>query len=346
LLLALLGAAFAVRVPIGSFLFDRAVKARVGQDALAPLPDGLHIGLCGTGSPLPDPDRAGPCTFIRAGKRLFLVDVGGGAVRQLGEMGVQIGQIDGIFLTHFHSDHFDGLSEAMLLRWTGGGHATPLPVYGGAGVERIVDGLNMAYALDADYRVAHHGADIVPPSGKGGRAVSFALETDTDQAVVYEGEGLQVTAIRVKHDPVAPAFGYRFDYKGRSALISGDTAYTPVLAKACNGCDLLVHEALNPEMVAKIGGALKKRGNKRLAKIMSDIPGYHASPVEAARTAHDGKAKMLVLTHIVPALPSKLLEAYFVNGTTVVYDGPIIVGHDRMLFSLPAGKAGIVRKAL
>jgi ribonuclease Z len=333
-------------VQVGRFLFDRAVKARVGQDALANLPDGLHVGLCGTGSPLPDSSRAGPCTFVRAGKKLFLIDVGGGAVRKLGEMGVQLGQVDGIFLTHFHSDHIDGLGEAMLLRWTGGGHSAPLSVHGSAGVERIVDGLNMAYAFDADYRVAHHGADIVPPAGKGGLAVPFVLPAETDQALVFEGDGLRVTAIRVKHDPVTPSFGYRFDYKGRSVLVSGDTAFAPALAKVCNGCDIIIHDVLNKEMVGTIGNALKQRGSDRLAKIMGDIPGYHASPVEAARTAHDGKAKMLVLTHIVPALPSKSLEAYYLAGTRQVYGGPIILGHDGMLFSMPAGKSGIDQRSL
>jgi ribonuclease Z len=341
-----LAAAFLSRDAIGGFLFDRAVGRGAGSDALANLPDGLHVGLCGTGSPLPDAKRAGPCTFVRAGKRLFLVDVGGGAVRRLGEMHVQLGQVERIFLTHFHSDHIDGLGEAMLMRWTGSGQSNPIPVHAGLGVDQVVEGFNSAYALDAGYRVQHHGPKTVPPAGRGGIAMPFTLADGAETAVIFEEGGVRVTAIKVRHDPVTPAFGYRIDYAGRSVVISGDTAKAEQLARACNGCDLMVHEALNPQMVRRIEDQMKTTGNARLAKIMSDIPGYHASPVEAAQTARAGRAQMLVLTHIVPATPISSIEAYFMRGVSDAFSGKALLGRDGLLISMPAKSRAISTRDL
>ena len=157
--------------PIGMALMARAADARAGRDATAGLPDGLHVALCGTGSPLPDPTRAGPCSVVIAGKRIFVVDTGDGGARNILLMGIPPGRIEALFLTHFHSDHIDGLGPLMLLRWTGSAAHSPLPVYGPPGVERVVAGFDAAYALDNGYRTAHHGATIVPPSGAGGAAM-------------------------------------------------------------------------------------------------------------------------------------------------------------------------------
>lgn len=160
------GAAIAVfRVDLGTILYARGVTARAGRDAVATLPDGLHVALCGTGSPLPDPSRAGPCALIVAGHHVILVDAGEGSARSLARMTVPAGRIEAVFLTHFHSDPIDGLGPVMLMRWTGRPWSTPLPIYGPTGVAAVVAGINVAYAADAGYRVAHHGARIVPPTG-------------------------------------------------------------------------------------------------------------------------------------------------------------------------------------
>ena len=335
ILLILAAIAYAARVPIGKALFERALNSAIDSNPIADLPDGLHVGICGSGSPMPDPTRAGPCTMVRAGKQIFIVDIGGGAARRLGEMRVQTGGIKAIFLTHFHSDHIDGLGELMLMRWTGG-NAAPLPIYGGEGVETVVEGFNAAYAHDEEYRVAHHGADIMMPSGRGGTAMPINFAEGIASGVVYNKDGVVVTAFRVPHDPVSPALGYRFEYGGRSVVISGDTAKSDAVAKACNGCDILVHEALNKEMVGVMQAAFEKRGNKQLAKIMSDIPGYHTSPVEAAQIAKQGKAKMLVLTHIVPQLPTPLLKPYFLDGVSDAYGGTVKIAKDGEIYQIPA----------
>ncbi|QTD54916.1 MBL fold metallo-hydrolase [Parasphingorhabdus cellanae] len=342
----LVSATWLLRPAIGAWLFANAVETAVNRDVIGDLPEGMHLALCGTGSPLPDPSRAGPCSAVIIDGKMFIVDIGGGAVRRLGEMGLSPGRIEALLLTHFHSDHIDGMGELLLQRWAGGGHAEPLPVIAPEGVTPIVDGINAAYAADASYRVAHHGEDIMPPSGIGGTARPFALPTDEAEQIVYDQDGLKITAFAVNHEPVVPAVGYRFDYKGRSIVFSGDTTRNVAVERACNGCDILVHEVLNAEMVALTEAAMKKAGRPRLEKIMADIPDYHATPAEVAESAKAAKAKMLVFSHIVPAVPNSLLEPYYLKDVTAGFRGKIVMGKDGMLFSLPADSDHIGRSDL
>jgi ribonuclease Z len=350
-ILAFVGLAIAATVGIKTFqaqigqaVFERAVTARVGVDTTAALPDGLHIGLCGTGSPLPNAERAGPCNVVIAGKRVFVIDAGEGGARNIQLMGIAPGRIERLFLTHFHSDHIDGLGPMMLLRWTGASATTPLPVHGPAGVEAVIGGFNAAYTTDNGYRVAHHGADIVPPSGGGATAMPFTLLGES--AVIFDDGGIKVTAFKVDHDPVSPAVGYRFDYKGRSVVISGDTAKSASLIAASKGAELLVHEALQPKMVAAMTRALDAKGMKNTAKITRDILDYHASPEEAAEAAKAAGVKQLVLSHIVPPVPSAFFYPAFLGDAPKRFSGPILMGEDGMLFSLPAGSKDIEQTEL
>jgi ribonuclease BN (tRNA processing enzyme) len=148
------GLAYVFRAPLSVALVKRVAADRLAADALGGLPDGLHVGLCGAGSPFPDDKRAGPCTLVVAGSRLFVFDAGNASTRNIGRMGFDHGRIEAIFLTHFHSDHIDGLGELMLQRWVAGANAEPVPVLGPAGVEKVVAGIMQAYAQDQGYRVA------------------------------------------------------------------------------------------------------------------------------------------------------------------------------------------------
>ncbi|MEQ1551439.1 MBL fold metallo-hydrolase [Sphingorhabdus sp.] len=329
---------------IGLALFERAVNSRVGRDATVSLPDGLHVALCGTGSPLPNADRAGACTVVIAGKHMYVVDAGEGGARNISLMGIPNGKIEGLFLTHFHSDHIDGMGPMMLLRWTGSSAKAPLAVHGPTGVEAVIAGFNAAYSQDNGYRVAHHGEDIVPPSGAGATAMPFAIEGES--AVVLEKDGLKVTAFKVDHDPVSPAVGYRFDYKGRSVVVSGDTAKSAVLERVAKGADLLLHEALQPRLVSKMTAALDKKGLGNTAKITRDILDYHASPEEAADSARKAGVGQLVFTHIVPPFPSHFFNPAFQGNAPKRFKGEIVVGEDGMLFSMPAGSKAINRREL
>lgn len=333
---------------IGAALFERAVSERVGRDSTAGLPDGLHIALCGTGSPLPNPSRAGPCNIVIAGKQIFVVDIGEGGARNINMMGVPLGRIEGVLLTHFHSDHIDGIGPLMLGRWTSGTNASPLPIYGATGVDAVVAGFNAAYTVDNGYRTSHHGAAIAPPRGAGGGTMPFALpeKGKGDTVVALEKDGLKITAFRVDHGPVEPAVGYRFDYKGRSIVISGDTKKSASLIAASKGADLLVHEALQPTLVAMMTAGLEKKGVKNMAQITRDILNYHASPEEAAESAREAGVKQLVLSHIVPSIPSKFFYPAFLGDAAKRYGGPIVMGEDGMIFTLPAGKSEITQGRL
>ena len=344
LVVAALGAAYVNRGELAVRALKRMAPGAMTADMIAALPDGLSVALCGTGSPLPDPGRSGPCTAIIAGERLFVVDAGDGAARTLARMHLTPQRLTAVLLTHFHSDHIDGLGALALQRWAGSSASTQLPVYGPPGVERVVAGFNEAYTLDSGYRIAHHGPDIVPPSGFGMAARVF--ETPVTSAVIFDDGGLKITAFRVNHTPVEPAVGYRFDYKGRSVVVSGDTARSANLETVANGADVLVHEALAPNLVGILQQSAAQSGRDKLAHIFHDIPGYHTTPSEAAASAKAAGVKALVLTHIVPAIPTPMLEPAFLNGAGKVFTGPFWIGHDGDLVSLPANATTMKRSNL
>jgi ribonuclease Z len=307
--------------------------------------DGLHAGLCGTGSPMADIKRTGPCIAVVAGKHLYIVDVGDGSTRNITLMGFQTGKLDAVLLTHFHSDHIAGLGEVMLQRWAGGSNKTPLDVIGPEGVETVVEGFNTAYSIDTGYRIAHHGPETVPPSGAGGIARPFKLGPEEDASVVVvDKDGVKITAFKVDHRPVVPAVGYRFDYKGRSLVISGDTVYSKSLLKHSQGTDLLFHDALSPRMVGMIRDQAHVSPVPSLKRIAADIPSYHASPEDAAKIATEAGARHLVYYHIIPPLPSPILNNFFLGDAKDYYQGPITMGVDGMLFSLPSNSREIKKK--
>ncbi|MFK7732614.1 MAG: MBL fold metallo-hydrolase [Pseudomonadales bacterium] len=344
---ALLILAYSQQASIAARLMERGLEARMGADLIAELEDGLHLALCGAGGPLPAPKASGPCVAVVAGKQLFIVDTGTDSPRNLARMGYQAGQVKGVFLTHFHSDHIDGLGELATMRWAGGDNATPLPVFGARGVERVVEGFNLAYSQDFTYRHAHHGDLVAPMSGAGLQAMPFAKPALGKLLTVYQGQGLTVEALAVQHAPVEPAVGYRFSYKGRSLLITGDTAKFANIEKLAQGVDLLVHEALAPNLVNMMHDTANKLGNEIMAKITHDILDYHASPVEAAETAKAAGVGHLLYYHIVPPLVIPGQKALYLNGAEDIFPN-YTIGEDGVSFSLPANSDAInlTRKGL
>ena len=346
LLLVVLGAALLFQRQIGMTITKQVVERAFQDQLLASLPDGLHAGLCGSGSPLPDPTRAGPCVFVVAGKHVYVVDAGEGSPRKMALMGLSPGLIDAILLTHFHSDHIGGLGEMTLQRWGGASHKDPVPVIGPQGVESVVQGFNDAYALDKKYRIAHHGEATMPPSGAGGVARPFTLDGSDRSQVVLEQDGLTITAFAVNHAPVFPAAGYRFDYRGRSVVISGDTAPSSTLAKYARGADVLFHEGLQTAMVAVLHDAAVRHDRAGLAKITADIPSYHTTPEDAARIAQQAGVRQLMFYHTIPPLPFAYINATFLGDAPKIFTGPITVGKDGMLLTLVPGSTAITMREL
>ena len=314
------------------------VNIRGGRTEL--LEDGaLHVVLCGTGSPLPAPDRAGPCTAVLAAGRFFVVDAGPGATESIQILGLPRGRLSALFLTHFHSDHIGEVGELVFSSWAGG-RSAPLPIYGPVGVEQVVAGFQQAYALDSGYRTAHHGAEYMPPTGARAEAREIRFDGTSQSTVVYEQEGLRVTAILVDHPPIVPALGYRFDFGGRCVVVSGDTKRSAALLSSAKGCDLLVHEVLSDALVRAAAQALSSGGNARLAAILTDTLDYHTFPRDVFALAAEAGVRALALTHFVPAVPAAQAATAFTQGREA-FAGEIHVGSDGMHFVLPAGSTEI-----
>jgi ribonuclease Z len=326
---------------------DGVVRAAIGRmvaaqpDALF-ADDALRVLLCGTSSPLPHPSRAKACVAVFAGRRFWIVDTGPGSWNRIALLRVDASRIGGVLLTHFHSDHIGDLGEFDLNTWVAG-RPGPLRVLGPPGVERVVAGFEEAYAQDAQYRIAHHGAELLPedvgrlaaqpiPGPAGGSGPAVALDED----------GLRITAFRVNHDPVKPAYGYRFDYKGRSAVVSGDTARDSGLVEVAKEADLLVHEAQANHIVEMIGEAAAQADRPRIAKVMHDIPSYHTSPVEAAEIANEAGVALLVLYHLTPPPPQRLVEWVFARGVSDVRPEGWILADDGLLVELPADSRQVI----
>ena len=333
---------YSQRAPIAEQLMAAALPARMGTDQVAALEDGLHVALCGAGGPMPAPKASGPCVVVVAGDQLFLVDSGTNGPRNLQVLGYPAGRVNGVFLSHFHSDHIDGLGELATFRWATGDDVTPLPVYGPDGVEQVVAGFNAAYAQDFVYRNAHHGDLVAPSAAAGLTAIPFEAPPMGELTLVFEGDGLVVEALRVDHEPVSPAVGYLFSYAGRRVLISGDTAQSDNITRFAEGVDLLVHEALSPELVGMMEATAKELGNPIFAKIMFDVTDYHASPREAAETARDAGVGHLLYYHVVPPIIVPGQETLWLNGSDEIFPN-LTVGYDGVSFSLPANSTEIIQ---
>ena len=304
--------------------------------------DGLRIVLAGTSGPLPVRDRAKPCIAIQAGGALYLVDAGPESTENLMTWRLPLAAARAVFLTHLHSDHIGDLGEFNMQSWVQG-RDHPLALIGPSGVEKAARGFNLAYENDHLFRQAHHahgGFDFPIAAGRLAPRIVRVPKGASTALALKDGD-LTVTAIRVSHDPVSPAFGYRFDYRGRSVSISGDTRKHPDFAAASRGVDVMLHEAQNEAMTRQLSQALKGMGNARTSSMMADTLTYHTTPVEAADLARAAGAKRLVLYHLTQAgLPFFTPES-FTRGMDA--GGPLDwrLGRDGMTIDLPAGSEEI-----
>ena len=321
-------------------IMKRGLDVQMSSLPLKDLPDGLSAVLCGAGSPMPSENRSGPCIAVIAGETLFIVDAGDG-ISNLNRLGLPAGNIDTVFLTHFHSDHIDGLGQLAMNRWITGNRSQPLPVSGPLGTKIVVEGFNQAYAQDAQYRNAHHGDSVAMLSGAGMLASEFEVPGIKSEVLVYEKNGISVIAFSVDHFPVAPAVGYKFKYKGREIVISGDTKKSENVAHFSKNADLLIHEALNSVLVGIMEEIALKNDRRILAKIAFDIPDYHTTPIEAAETARDANVKHLLFYHVVPPTPIFGLEAAWLQGVEEIFPN-FTLGIDGTTISLPANSDEVI----
>ncbi len=335
-LLAAAGALFVYSPSVQDRLMER-VLARATQSLPTELfeQDALRVFVCGSSGPLPHPTRERPCVAVFAAGRFWVVDAGPGSWNTFGVARIPGERIGAVLLSHFHSDHIGELGEINLQTWVAG-RPGPLPVYGPPGVQQVVAGFQQAYALDTGYRVAHHGADFIPPERARMEARTVRAEEGAPAAFLEDGD-LRITAIRVNHAPIDPAYAYRFDWRGRSVVVSGDTAKHAGLAAAAQGADVLVHEAQANHIVAAVQVAAQAAGLERGAHVLADIPDYHTTPVQAAELANEAGVRLLVLYHLTPPPPVAAVERIYTRGVSDVRPEGWVLADDGMLIEVPLG---------
>ena len=290
--------------------------------------DGLRVFVCGSGSPLPG--RAQACIAITAGDSLYLVDSGAGSLATMQLHGQPMGHLRAVLITHLHSDHITGIPDMNLQSWVMG-RDEPLRVLGPAGVDRVVRGFNETLAIDRGFRVAHHGPELLDPE------LGVMHAETVGPGVIVEDDGLTITAFTVNHAPIAPAFGFRFDYRGRSVVVSGDTVVTFNLEAAAGGADLLLHDVLSMRIVRTLEAAAIEAGASRMARIFADITTYHAPAVELGGLRERTGVRMLGVYHYVPPPRNYLMERIYRHDLPA----DTVLTRDGTEFRLPAGSTAI-----
>jgi ribonuclease Z len=306
-----------LRTALACFLASLALASQAQTD--------FKVTLLGTASPTPRPDRFGPSTLVEAGDQKLLFDAGRGVPIRLRQIGVPLGRIDVLFITHYHSDHVSGVPDVWLTGWLSppyGRRTAPFRVIGPVGAKNLMSNLERAYALDVKIRLED---EKLPAEG-----VAIAAEEFDKDGVVYEKNGVKVTAFAVEHGAaIKPAVGYRVDYKGRSVTFSGDTRYDENVVKHATGTDLLIHEvgSARPELIAA-------------SVPVQRIIAHHTTPREAGQVFSRAKPKLAVYAHIVLLSNEKISEPTLddvVAETRLTYSGPLVVGEDLMSFEIGEG---------
>lgn len=283
----------------------------------------IKVTLLGTGCPPPVMNRFGPSTLVEAGDQKLLFDAGRGALQRLTQLKVRWQDVQGVFLTHLHSDHVVGFPDLWLTGWLiAPGRKVPLQVWGPRGTRKMMYHLKQAYEYDIRIRLAN---DRPPPAGV------VLLARDIREGVVYNRGGVKVTAFEVNHAPVKPAFGYRIDYAGRSVVLSGDTRVSENLIRYAQGVEVLIHEVFAPETLRPLGLPQERAKN---------IIAYHTTPEQAGELFARTKPKLAVYSHI--CLPNATNQD-LLPLTRKTYAGRLELGEDLMVIEV--GEQVEVRKS-
>lgn len=287
--------------------------------------DDFRVTLLGTGSPQPSIDRFGPGVLVQAGGQTLLIDCGRGVTQRLIQSGIKLGAVNKLFITHLHSDHVVGIPDLWLTGWLeipSAQRKGALQVFGPVGTKSMMESLEKAYEWDIRTRIADQ---------KLARENVEVSVAEIKEGPVYDIDGVKVTAFEVNHgDLVKPAYGYRIDYDGRSAVVSGDTRFNENLTRHAIGTDLLIHQvaAVRPELLAM--------------PAFQAILAHHTKPEEAGVVFARTKPKLAVFYHFsllgTPQVPPMTVQEV-IELARKTYDGPLLAGEDLMVFRV--GKEGV-----
>ncbi len=267
----------------------------------------MEVVVLGSGSPLPDPHRAGPATLVRTTAGDLLFDCGRGVLMRAAAAGTSAGALAGLFLTHLHSDHITDLNDVVTSRWVTSFAPAPLEVVGPAGTTALMAAVEALLEWDVGYRLAHHADLTWRPA---------AEVTEIEAGVVFDRGGVRVTAAPTEHAPVRPTVGFRVEEAGRSVVLAGDTVPCGGLDALCEGADVLVHTAVRRDLIEQIG----------LPRLL-DVLDYHSSVPDVAETAARNGVGTVVLTHLVPA-PVAGTEGEWSEQARAFFGGTVVVAED------------------
>ncbi len=269
----------------------------------------MDVVLLGTGSPLPDPNRAGAATLVRAGDATLLFDAGRGVLLRLAAAGVVPPMLTQVFLTHLHSDHVCDFNDVVTTRWVMSPVPTPLPVVGPVGTARFVERTLAMLVDDIGWRRDHHDDLNWDPE-------CTVREVTEGEAWASADGAVRVLCGPTEHRPVHPTVGFRVEHDGKAVVIAGDTVPCDGLARLCAGADVYVQTVVRPDLVEQIP-----------APRLQDILDYHSSCADAGRTAAAAGVGTLVLTHPVPP-PGPGTEDEWVAQAAEHFDGEIVLAAD------------------
>lgn len=274
----------------------------------------MKITLLGTGSPLPSATCAGPSTLVQAGGQNIVVDAGRGVIMRLVGAMCPPPFISAVILTHLHSDHICDLNDIITTRWISSPAATPLPIYGPKGTQKMIDGLLAMLSQDETYRLEHHD-DL---RAAGGMKVEVH-EVEAGESFVIGDVKVSVHA--TDHRPVAPTVGFRIEHEGVVGALAGDTIPCEGLYEMCKDADIYVQTVLREDLVRTFA-PLVPTGERFL-----DILDYHSTVQQAAQTATKCNVKTLLLTHFVPAIQPGQEDEWRAMAAEH-FAGDIVVGPD------------------
>ncbi len=265
----------------------------------------------GTSGSAPTAKRATSATLIRRGGDRLLIDCGEGTQRQLLRSDVGLVDLEEIFLTHFHADHYLGL-PGMLKTFALRGREVPLTLYGPSGLRDLMVALrrvfgNLTYAVEtveigpgdvlsrSDYEVRAFGVDhrtqalgyVIAEAPRPGRfdvatADALGVPPGSERGALQRGEPVTLAG----GETIAPAQVLGPGRPGRSLALTGDTAPAASVVDAVEGADLLVHEAT---FCADELERARETG--------------HSTAGQAALVAREAGVKLLALTHISSRYP-------------------------------------------